>query len=110
MPYRAVFPYFYRLDQYENVLPSGAIGTSLTAARAEYNSAYTAFIQARDARDQALATWQSSDDWEADLALSNDACGKKVSSCKLRFVDTHGESTDGSLPFGSYPGIGSILA
>jgi lambda family phage minor tail protein L len=35
---------------------------------------------------------------------AQDICGKKLSSCKVRFGAT------AELPFGSYPGIGTFFA
>jgi phage-related protein len=38
------------------------------------------------------------------LNASQDVCGKRVDSCKLRF----GQNAE--LPFGGYPGIGTYFA
>jgi lambda family phage minor tail protein L len=46
--------------------------------------------------------WNASDQSVATLAL--DVCGKRLDSCKLRFGST------GSLPFGSFPGIGAFTS
>jgi lambda family phage minor tail protein L len=46
--------------------------------------------------------WDENDNVVTTLAA--DVCGKKLSSCKLRFGQT------AELPFGSYPGIGAYFA
>lgn len=109
MPYRNTYPYYYYIQTWNPAQPTGQSGTALTSAETAYNSAYSNFITKRNLRDQALSAWQNSSDWDNDIALSGDRCGKKVSSCKLRHVDSAGESIDNALPFGAYPGIGTIL-
>ena len=51
-------------------------------------------------------SYTGSNYWDADDkstgSLANDRCGKKLSSCKLRF------GTNGELPFGSFPSAGKI--
>lgn len=109
MPYRNTYPYRYYIQDWEPAQPTGVSGTALTLAQNAYNSAYLNFLNKRNLRDQALTDWQNSSDWDNDLATSGDRCGKKVASCKLRHVDANGESIDNALPFGAYPGIGTIL-
>ena len=46
--------------------------------------------------------WTAND--EAVTSASSDRCGKRLSSCKLRFGAT------AELPYGSFPGIGAYTA
>ena len=45
-----------------------------------------------------MINWDVNDNVESSLA--NDRCGKRVSSCKLRF------GANNALPFGSFPSAG----
>jgi lambda family phage minor tail protein L len=51
--------------------------------------------------------YSGSNYWDVDDnavgTLAADRCGKRISSCKLRFGGTNGNDP---LPFGSFPGIG----
>jgi hypothetical protein len=81
--------------------------SAVTAAQSAYNAALSAYTTAEtnynnalSSRDAALATWQASVTYAAEVAGSGDICGKKISDCRLRFGAT------AELPFGSFPGAG----
>lgn len=87
--------------------------TAVTNAQNAYNSALSAYNTASTNYNNALSTraatftaWQAAN-FTADVAASNDACGKKLSDCELRFNLNNITATE-ELPFGSYPGIGTF--
>lgn len=73
------------------------------AALTTYNSALSSYNSALATRDAALAAWQAAPVFSGDVSTSGDSCGKRLSSCKLRFGKT------AELPFGSFPGIGAYF-
>jgi phage-related protein len=84
--------------------------SAVTTAQANYNAALAAYNSALSTHDAALATrdaallaWQTSVPFASDIVASGDSCGKRLSSCRLRFGDT------AELPFGSFPGIGAFF-
>ena len=81
--------------------------SAVTAAQSAYNTALSAYTTAEtnytnalSSRDAALAAWQASVTYTAEVAGSGDICGKRISDCRLRF------GADAELPFGSFPGAG----
>jgi lambda family phage minor tail protein L len=74
--------------------------SALASAESDYNTKKTAY-------DAALSAWQASPTYAAELEATGDKCGKRLSSCKLRFTDEFGN--EGDLPFGSFPGIGTYF-
>ena len=95
---------------------STSLVNAYNTAQQTYDSLKTAWQTAVANRATALATWQASSTYAAEVASSGDKCGKLLSSCKLRFQDDAGQTLSseqtvlGELPFGSYPGIGTFLA
>ena len=84
--------------------------SAVVSAQSAYNSALSAYNTAQSNYDTALAAknaafdaWQASPPYTNDLNASGDACGKRLSSCKLRFGNL------AELPFGSYPGVGTFF-
>jgi len=78
------------------------------SALSAYNTANTNYDNALSARAAAFTAWQAAN-FTADVAASNDACGKKLSDCKLRFNLDNITATE-ELPFGSFPGIGTFFS
>ena len=78
---------------------------SYNSALSTFNTATTNYNNAISSRASALATWQASATYAAELAASNDACGKTVNDCKLRFNLLNTTATE-ELPFGSFAGAG----
>lgn len=102
------FQEHYRITRWG--LDSVAIANAQNAynsALSAYNTANTNYNNALSARTAALAAWQAAN-FTADVAASNDACGKKLSDCQLRFNLNNVTATE-DLPFGSYPGIGTFF-
>jgi lambda family phage minor tail protein L len=88
--------------------------TAVTNAQNAYNSALSAYNTALSnyntavsTRASALTAWQAAN-FTADIAASNDACGKRLSDCKLRYNLQNVTFTE-ELPFGSFPGIGTYF-
>lgn len=83
-------------------LETWAIDPACTAATAAYDAAVITRDAAQDAVEAAQAVLDSTfDDLPDDDPLySQDVCGKRLSSCKLRF------GSDQPLSFGSFPGAG----
>jgi len=84
--------------------------TAVSNAQTAYNSALSTYNTAKsnyDSAESALATafdaWKTSPPYQGQLDAIGDVCGKRLSSCKLRF----GELAD--LPFGAFPGIGTFF-
>ena len=84
--------------------------TAISDAQAAYDSALSTYNTAKsnyDSAESALATafdaWKTSPPYQGQLDAIGDVCGKRLSSCKLRF----GELAD--LPFGAFPGIGTFF-
>lgn len=71
--------------------------TILNAKRAAFDSATTLYRNA-------AAAWQASPPSDAVLRATGDACGKRLTSCRLRFYDPATDAYD-SLPFGGFPGL-----
>lgn len=78
-----------------------AAQSAYNTALANYNTAKSNYSTAAAARTTAYNAWYASPQFAIDMAYSGDACGKRVSSCKLRFGGSE------PLPFGSFPGVGS---
>lgn len=82
--------------------------SALTAAIAAYDAA----VIDRDAAQDSIVTYYST--FEDKLALvpsddpvySSDVCGKRLTSCKIRFATTDALSVNNPLPFGGFPGVG----
>ena len=84
--------------------------SAVVSAQAAYDSALSTYNTAKSnydttlaARDAAFTAWQTSPPYTNDLNASGDACGKRLTSCKLRFGNL------AELPFGSYPGVGTFF-
>ena len=71
------------------------------AALTAYNTAQTDYNTAKAAYDTAVANYQAAPIPAAD---TGDVCGKRLSSCKLRFYDPVTE-TYADLPYGGFPGL-----
>lgn len=106
----------YKLETYQQSGGDAAKLAAYAQAQAAYDSYNTQTLQPLiTARDNALNAWKASPTFAADVAASGDKCGKLLSSCKLRFKDTDGQTLIGDqtivgeLPFGSYPGVGTFL-
>ena len=94
---------------------TGALDAAVAAAQAAYNTAkatsdaaYTAYKtaetnynNAKTAYDNAVAAYQAAPLPPGD---SNDVCGKRLSSCRLRYYDPVTE-TYADLPYGGFPGL-----
>jgi lambda family phage minor tail protein L len=89
-----------------NAATLSAAQAAYTAALSAYNTATTNFNNALAARAAAFATWQAAN-FAADVAASNDACGKQLTDCELRYNLEAITATD-ELPFGSFPGVGTF--
>ena len=95
-----VFGGFYRIQQW--AVNAGDIA----AKQAIYNAALVTYNAAVAAEATALANATAARDAYLALGITDpaDQCGKRISSCNLRFKDLiTGES---ELPFGSFPGAG----
>lgn len=90
--------WFYDNSQYAAAL------ASYNSALSAYNTAKANYDSALAARNTALANWQTSPQFVGDINASGDDCGKRLSSCKLRFGPAS------PLPFGSFPGVGSYYS
>ena len=91
---------FYRIQQW--AVNAGDIA----AKQAIYNAALVTYNAAVAAEATALANATAARDAYLALGITDpaDQCGKRISSCNLRFKDLiTGES---ELPFGSFPGAG----
>jgi lambda family phage minor tail protein L len=98
-----LFSYSYEIQRwFFDTSQVSSAQTAYNSALAAYNTALSNYNAALSARNTALTTWQASASWNSDIAFSGDACGKRVSSCKLRF------GADAPLPFGSFPAVGSF--
>lgn len=75
-----------------------------STATSNYNAAITARDSAQTASDSALAALDTafSSLPSDDPLYTEDICGKRLSSCKLRFGENE------ALPFGAFPGAGLI--
>lgn len=80
-----------------------AAQSAYNSALSTYNTAKTNYDNALAARDAAFTAWQTSPPFANDLGGSGDECGKRLTSCKLRFGNL------AELPFGSYPGVGTFF-
>lgn len=80
-----------------------AAQSAYNTALSTYNTAKTNYDNALAARDAAFTAWQTSPPFANDLGGSGDECGKRLTSCKLRFGNL------AELPFGSYPGVGTFF-
>ena len=91
---------FYRIQQW------GVNAGDIAAKQAIYNAALVTYNAAVAAEATALANATAARDAYLALGITDpaDQCGKRISSCNLRFKDLiTGES---ELPFGSFPGAG----
>ena len=90
----------YRIQQW------GVNAGDIAAKQAIYNAALVTYNAAVAAEATALANATAARDAYLALGITDpaDQCGKRISSCNLRFKDLiTGES---ELPFGSFPGAG----
>jgi len=87
------------LDSSPVTAAQAAYGTALT----NYNTALANYNTALAARNAAFAAWQASPSFQSEINASGDVCGKRLSSCKLRFGSTS------VLNFGSFPGVGTYF-
>ena len=71
------------------------------AAYADYQTAETNYNNAKTAYDTAVINYQAAPLPPGD---DNDVCGKRLTSCKLRFYDPVTE-TYADLPYGGFPGL-----
>jgi lambda family phage minor tail protein L len=82
---------------------------AISAAQSTYNTALSAYNSAVSAEATAKTAYETARDAYLALVPSgaspDDVCGKKLSSCKLRFYGPLGDATS-ELPFGSFPGAG----
>lgn len=88
----------YYIENWE--VDAGALATAeanYTAALAAYESAISDLATAQSDYDDALANLPNDDQ-----LYSQDKCGKRLSSCKLRFGENN------QLSFGAFPSIGLI--
>lgn len=88
--------------EYDNSAVTSA-QSAYNSALSTYNTAKTNYDNALAARDAAFTAWQTSPPYANDLGGSGDECGKRLTSCKLRFGNL------AELPFGSYPGVGTFF-
>ena len=94
---------FYEIQRWEQA--------NTTSQQAAYNTALSNYNTAVATEASALAAAQTARD--AYLAImppggpSEDVCGKRLSSCRLRFKDLITNEI-GELPFGSFPGAGLV--
>ena len=91
---------FYRIQQW------GVNAGDIAAKQAIYDAALATYNTAVAAEATALANATAARDAYLALGITDpaDQCGKRISSCNLRFKDLiTGES---ELPFGSFPGAG----
>jgi lambda family phage minor tail protein L len=92
---------YYRIEEWTfDTSAVTAAQSAYNAALSAYTTAETNYTNALSSRDAALATWQASVTYAAELAGSGDICGKRISDCRLRF------GAEAELPFGSFPGAG----
>ena len=77
--------------------------SSYNSALSAYNTAKSNYDSAKTALDTAFDDWKTSPPYQGQLNAIGDVCGKRLSSCKLRF----GELAE--LPFGAFPGIGTFF-
>jgi lambda family phage minor tail protein L len=77
--------------------------SSYDSALSAYNTAKSNYDSAKTALDTAFDDWKTSPPYQGQLDAIGDVCGKRLSSCKLRF----GELAE--LPFGAFPGIGTFF-
>ena len=77
--------------------------SSYDSALSAYNTAKSNHDSAKIALDTAFDDWKTSPPYQGQLDAIGDVCGKRLSSCKLRF----GELAE--LPFGAFPGIGTFF-
>jgi len=92
---------YYRIEEWTfDTSAVTAAESAYNAALSAYTTAETNYTNALSSRDAALATWQASVTYAAEIASSGDICGKRISDCRLRF------GAEAELPFGSFPGAG----
>lgn len=77
--------------------------SAYNSALSTYNTAKSNYDSAKSAMDTAFTAWKTSPPYAGQLDAVGDVCGKRLSSCKLRF----GELAE--LPFGAFPGIGTFF-
>jgi phage-related protein len=78
----------------------------VAAKQAQYNAALSAYNAAVSAEATALANATAARNAYLALGITDpaDQCGKRISSCNLRFKDLI--TGEAELPFGSFPGAG----
>jgi lambda family phage minor tail protein L len=95
-----------QFGQYYRIQEWAPDSSDVAAKQALYNSALVTYNAAVAAEATALANATAARDAYLALGITDpaDQCGKRISSCNLRFKDLiTGES---ELPFGSFPGAG----
>lgn len=97
----------YRIQRWGPNPNTATEQAAYNAALATYNAAQSDYNTKKTARNNALTAWQASPTYQSELAATGDVCGKRLSSCRLRFTDEFGNESD--LPYGSYPGIGTYF-
>ena len=97
----------YRIQRWGPNPNTATEQAAYNAALATYNAAQSDYNTKKTARNNALTAWQASPTYQSELAATSDACGKRLSSCRLRFTDEFGNESD--LPYGSFPGIGTYF-
>jgi lambda family phage minor tail protein L len=102
-----VLAYKYRIQRWGLNTDTAAEQAAYDAAASALSSAESAYATDKATYDAALSAWQASATYAAELDATGDKCGKRLSSCKLRFTDEFGN--EGELPFGSFPGIGTYF-
>lgn len=96
--------YYYEIQRwtYDNTAVVNAQNAYNTAL-SNYNTALADYNTKLAAKNAAFTAWQTSPQFVGDINASGDECGKRLSSCRLRF----GPASE--LPFGSFPGIGTYF-
>lgn len=97
----------YRIQRWGPNPNTATEQAAYNAALATYNAAQSDYNTKKTARNNALTAWQASPTYQSELAATGDVCGKRLSSCRLRFTDEFGNESD--LPYGSFPGIGTYF-
>lgn len=98
-----------RTTTYHYIERWGISTTAINNAQAAVNTAKTAYQQAETALISAEATYNSAKNtyvsyYEQQTNDYNDKCGKRLSSCRLRFFNPETQEY-GALPFGGFPGL-----